>query len=181
MAVVLTSAMGFTSASQATPLTGDQVTVDLNGFLVGGTVGAGTDITLFSGNVLLDFNAGVDGDVFQLSAGRDFPSVISTGDLLTIELGDLDFLGGEILVGFADLFSVFADTTFSITDHSILFSMTDGPGDAGVILSGRFVTRPVAVAVPEPTTLSLFALGAGFLGLIAWRRRRSESSPNAYG
>jgi len=41
-------------------------------------------------------------------------------------------------------------------------------GDGGI---HRFLATPVS-AVPEPTTLPLFATGLGLMALLAWRRRK---------
>jgi hypothetical protein len=53
--------------SQATPLTGDTVTVDVDSgiFTTTATVGAGTDLAV--GITSWDFDAGLDGDTFVLS------------------------------------------------------------------------------------------------------------------
>ena len=88
------------------------------------------------------------------------------GQPLTIALGDLDFSNDEVLVGFSDLFSSFQNTTFSFTQNSLTFNMTDGPIGPGVILSGTFDTA----AIPLPATAPLLAFALA--GVFALRRFR---------
>ena len=162
--VMLLASMG---PAQAATLTGDTVTVDIDSGLgvKSGLVGDGTDIQF--GNALFDFNAGPNGNEFQLTANGSFPEFTSPAGPLTILLSSLDFSGGEVLIGFTNLFSVFQNTSFSFTRNSLTFTMDDGPNGPDVILSGVFQT-----AVPLPAALPLFGTGLAALGVIGWRRKR---------
>lgn len=160
-------------AALATPsfsatLNGDTVGIDINDGTVVTTalVGPGVDKTI--AELEFDFNGGVNGDEFSLSAPRNFSSV-SGGVPLKFTFDSLDFSGGEILVGFADLFSVFSNTVASVDNGKLIISFDDGAGSAGTIISGRYITA--ASQVPLPAGLPLLLSGFGALALMRRRKR----------
>lgn len=157
------------SHSQAATLTGDTVGIALNASAPGNSlVGAGVDLSI--GAIDFDLDTGLNGDQLEISVRGSFNSLSSgSGNPLTITFSDLDFSDGEVLTGFDNLFTVFADTTFSFTDNSLTFQMTDGPV-SGVVLSGTFVTSAVAVPLPAAAPL----LATALIGVFALGRRRRQ-------
>lgn len=175
----VTLLMGFAVPSQAATLTGDNVTVtinDLNGFVASnsGIVGDGTDVAI--GLSLYDLNAGANNNEFVVSFDGSFCGLLNCPGTTTIELTDLNFSGGESLIGFTLLSSVFTDVSWVTTATSILFTFADQPG-IGVMLTGRFDTG--VSAVPVPAALPLLASGLGALGVVGWRRKRKLAQAHA--
>ena len=164
-------ALAATSSNAAT-LTGDNVTVSYNGgeYVGSGVVGAGNDVQIGGG--FHDLDAGVNGDVYQLSWDAGFSGLVyCDGRPATITLSNLNFSGGAVLAGFTLLTSIFANTSISIGANSVTITFTEGGGGPGVVLSGQFVTRPNEV--PLPAALPLLAAGLGALGVVGWRRKKA--------
>jgi hypothetical protein len=176
-AATIFSALALSSAHAAT-LSGDSVSVQLTipGFPPATdtvTVGAGADAFFFGTELAIDFNAGVNGDLFTLTSSADFPDGFFTGpgnaDFL---LSSLDF--GTPLTGFNIIQNFGSGVVDSLTDTSVAFSVVgNNPISRGTFFTAQFITTPVSVAVPLPGTLSLFAAGLASLGVIGWRIRLS--------
>ena len=160
--ILTLSALGVNAAT----LTGDDVTLEISdvGFSQTVTVGAGTDFT--ANAVSWDVDFGADGDELNVSVIGDFPSFGAT----SFELSSLDFSGGEFLTGFANLFSQLQNTSFSLTDSSILFTFDDGPVTNGTVLSGRFET---AAPIPLPAGVWLLLTSLGGLAVVKRRKRHT--------
>lgn len=156
-------------AASAATLSGDTVGIE---FVSGGynnpsvMVGAGIDETLFAFE--FDLDAGANGDEFIFNDNAGF---IPPGSSLV--LYDLDFSGGETLVGFELLYTSLDNLAYTFTDSSITFTYaTSGIGpNIGAAIYGTFITAPSAV--PLPASLPLLIAGIG--GLAAMRRKRRAS------
>ncbi len=153
------------TVSQAATLTGDEVTLTIAdiGFSESTTVGAGFDFNV--GSVTWDLDAGANGDELIVDTSGSFPFFAAT----SFELTGLDFSGGELLVGFSDVFSQMANTVVTFTTDSLLVTFTDGPVADGVTFSGTFDTAPSAV--PLPAGLPMIASGLALLGFLGRRRK----------
>ena len=165
LAVSAVVAAAAATASHAATLTGDEVTLTIAdiGFSESTTVGAGVDFVV--GSVSWDLDAGADGNELIVDTDGTFAGFGAT----SFELTGLDFSGGEILVGFSDIFSQMADTVVTFTADSLLVTFIDGPVDDGVTFSGVFDTRPTAV--PLPAGLPMIASGLALLGFLGRRRK----------
>ncbi|MBL4811099.1 MAG: VPLPA-CTERM sorting domain-containing protein [Rhodobacteraceae bacterium] len=165
-ALALSLAAG--SASAAT-LAGDTVGVSFDPSFYNNpsvSVGAGIDLTISAFE--FDFDAGVNGDELVFNDNGGFFPV---GSSLT--LYDLDFSGGETLVGFDLSYTSLDNLAYTFTDTSITFTYaTSGTGpNFGAAIYGTFLTVPSAV--PLPASLPLLIAGLG--GLTALRRKRRAS------
>ncbi|MBL8448037.1 MAG: PEP-CTERM sorting domain-containing protein [Zoogloeaceae bacterium] len=156
--IAYVSAIGLGSSLAAGPavavaLTGDTITFD------GGPVVVGAGIDRAFGVFAFDFDAGPDGDIFQWTSSA---SGFLGGTPFVPNIFDLDFNDGSTLVGFDLTSTLLSNLSFVVTPDSITFSHTStGFVGPGVVISGRFITT--STAVPEPTALTLVALGlAGF-------------------
>lgn len=173
----LLSLLALGAAAEAATLAGDIVTVNIStGFGTDlGTqivpVGAGVDATFF-GSQNLDFNAGVDGDIFSITSLRSFcgwSSCEGSGDIVTFTLTSLDFgvplLGVNILSGIGGAF------VSSFTPDSVVFQWTEANIPSGTYFTAQFVTGPAPI--PLPASLPLLAIGLA--GLAALRSRRKSA------
>jgi len=123
-------------------------------------VGPGED-TNFFGNQLIDFNAGVDGDIFTIRSTTAFSSIDGAGGRIEWRLTDLDFSEGA-LVGI-DIIQSFSDVSVtSLTATSVTFEYEDIAIPADIYFQARFIP------VPAPSAMALF----GIAGLVGARRRR---------
>ncbi len=164
-------------------LTGDNVVItersllaDNSGvgpFVFSGIVGPGPD-TNSPAPYTYDLDLGPDGNQFQLASAGTFCAYITAScapEAFTITFSDLNFTDGAELVDIAGLFSVFPGTTFTVLANSVTFFMTDTRHDAGVLLSGTFVTRTLA-PIPLPAAGGFLAFGIAGLSFLSLRRRR---------
>ncbi|MEO0634059.1 MAG: VPLPA-CTERM sorting domain-containing protein [Pseudomonadota bacterium] len=162
-----------TFAASAATLTGDSVTVNLTANSNFGTqtvvVGVGPDANYF-GNQNVDLNAGISGDILTLSSTSTFGSIDGVGgDPVVWTFGDLDFSGGETLIGF-NFIQSFSNVVATITANSLTLTYDDVAIPSGIYLQGQFVTSGSQTpAVPLPAS-ALLLLG-GLFGLVTVKRR----------
>jgi hypothetical protein len=93
-------------------------------------------------------------------------------------LSDLNFSGGERLVGFNILSSNFSNTTYFIVGGVLHLLWNENPiagHNAVPVLTGEFLTVPVATT-PIPGTFLLFTSATGVLGALGFARRRFAGS-----
>jgi hypothetical protein len=164
-------------------LAGDSVTIQVTIPPDGGldtltktvTVGAGPDVFFFGFDALaIDFNAGVNGDLFTLTSKFDFSEGFFTGPgKITFDLSSLDF--GIPLTGFDIIQNFGSGSVDSLTATSVSFGLV-GKISQGTIFTAQFITTPVSVAVPLPGTLPLFVGGLAAVGLLGWRKRRKAAA-----
>lgn len=155
------------TVSQAATLTGDDVTLDVAeiGYSSTTTVGAGDEFTI--GAISMDVDA-TPGDELMISSTADLAGLGVT----TFELSDLDFSGGEILVGFVVTFSQLANVVVTFTQDSLKITFDDGAITEGVVLEGMLVTTSLDTpAVPLPAGLPLVASGLALLGFMGRRKK----------
>jgi hypothetical protein len=168
-------------------LTGDAVAVNYNDSVRSnsnrsGTVGAGvgTDITIGGG--FFDFNAGAAGNQFIFRVNDRYCGVAHCSGPLKLSLLDLNFSGGERLVGFTLLSTALRGLSFTFTSTSLIFFATEGRIGRGTVISGIFLTAvpPGDVnpaPVPIPAALPFLAAGLGAMGFMGWRRKRNSATP----
>lgn len=166
------------AAAQAATLAGDTVSVNLStgfggdfGTLSPVLVGAGVDANYF-GNQDLDFNDGVDGDIFSITSLGSFCGMSTcegSGDIVTFTLTSLDF--GGALLGVNILTSIGGAIVSSFTADSVTFQWTEATISAGTYFTAQFVTGPSPI--PLPASLPLLAIGLA--GLAALRSRRKAA------
>jgi hypothetical protein len=171
LAIALAGWFGWAAAPvHAATLDGTTVTVDL---AAGGSdqgtqsllVGAGADGNYF-GNQFLDFNAGINGDIFTITSSGTFCGILCAGGDVVWTLTNLNF--GVPLTGFTVLQDIGPVTIDSLTANSVTFSYADGTGiPNGTYFQAQFVTS----AVPEPSTWAMMLLGFAGLGFMAYRRK----------
>lgn len=173
--------LAFSGQAQSATLTGDLVAVNYNGSSFtnsnrSGIVGVGTDITIGGG--LYDFNAGAAGNQFIFSVNNGYCGVAHCSGPLKLSLLNLNFSGGERLVGFTLLYSALRGLSFTFTSTSLIFFATEGDLWRGTVISGIFLTeapRPVQnipAVVPIPAALPLLGSALGFL---VWMGRRRKN------
>ena len=165
------------AAAEAATLAGDTVSVNLSTGFLGdlGTqsvlVGAGVDATYF-GNQDLDFDDGVDGDIFSITSLFNFcgmSTCAGSGDIVTFTLTSLDF--GVPLLGVNILTSIGGAIVSSFTSDSVTFQWTEASIPQGTYFTAQFVTGPSPI--PLPASLPLLAIGLA--GLAALRSRRKAA------
>ena len=165
------------ATAEASTLDGDTVSVNLSTGLGGdfGTevvlVGAGVDANYFS-NQDLDFNSGVDGDIFSITSLGNYcgmSTCAGSGDIVTFTLTSLDF--GEPLVGVNILTSIGGATVTSLTSDSVTFEWTEAAIPDGTYFTAQFITGPSPI--PLPASMPLLAIGLA--GLAALRSRRKAA------
>jgi hypothetical protein len=160
--------------ANATTLAGDDVTVNLS-TSSGGTAGTQTvrvgpgDDAIYYGVLFLDFNAGVDGDIFTLRSTSPYDGISSgdPNDTVTWTLTSLDF--GAPLTGLTILRDIGPVTIDSLTATSVTFTYHEAHFPADVFFQAQFVTG--VSAVPEPSTWAMMMLGFAGAGVMAYRRR----------
>ena len=174
--------LAFSGQAQSATLTGDLVTVNYNdsNFTNShrtGIVGVGTDITIGGGSY--DFNAG-EGNQFIFRVNDRYCGVAHCSGALKLSLLNLNFSGGEQLVGFNLLSTALGGLTFTFTSTSLIFFATEGRIRRGTVISGIFLTAPppvdIPAAVPIPAALPLLAAGLGAMGVMGWRRKRKSAA-----
>jgi len=163
------------SGVQAATLTGDTINASYPGSPGAVLVGPGVDSSV--GFVQFDYNAGALGDhlVINISSPATFSGVFQSSGTSTVTLSGLNFSGGETLIGFTVLSSIYPITVNILNSSSLSLSWTEGPSfsGGGIFLDGQFVTS--ASPVPLPAALPLFATVLAGGGLIAWRRKRKAA------
>ena len=167
----------FAGQAQSATLTGDLVAVNYNDSIDSfdngsGIVGVGTDVTIGGG--FYDFNAGVGGNEFIFSVNNSFCGVANCAGPIKLSLLNLNFSGGEQLVGFNLLSATLAGLSFTFTSTSLIFLATEGDLAPGAVISGIFQTAPSAV--PIPAALPLLAAGISAMGFMGWRRKRKSAA-----
>ena len=174
--------LAFSGQAQSATLTGDFVEVKYNDSSLAkyngsGSVGVGTDVTIGGG--LYDFNAGAAGNQFIFSVNNGYCGVAHCGGALKLSLLNLNFSGGEKLVGFTLLYTALRGLSFTFTSTSLIFFATEGRLRRGTVISGIFLTAappPGPVdnnpVVPLPAALPLLASA---LGLFVWMGRRRNN------
>lgn len=171
----LVAGLAVTPSAQSASLTGDNLVRAVFGLTNGGVISDssgsvvnGNDVFHF-GVIALDFNDGIDEDIFSLDVAGDFNTWFgSTIFRITLTLSDLNF--DEPLDSITFLNN---PVNASITDQtatSISLVWDDQPIIRGEQLSFRFNSAPVT-AVPLPAALPMLAGALGALGLVARRRR----------
>ena len=169
--------LAFSGQAQSATLAGDLVAVNYNDSILpnnngSGIVGPGTDVTIV--NAFYDFNAGVGGNEFIFSVNNAFCGVAACGGPIKLSLLDLNFSGGEQLVGFTLLSTALSGLSFTLTSTSLIFLATEGNIGPGTVISGIFQTAPFAV--PVPAALPLLAAGISAMGFMGWRRKRKSAA-----
>ena len=173
----------FGLAAQATPVVlGDLVDFDVlstSGPAIDTsfTVINGIDFSFGSHTVDVDVG-GTDGLLITVSPNTGFCGIITcTGGITSFVLSDLDFVGGESLVGFVVSGATSIFVGFDIlSDSSISFNFTDtsfNNGDSSVFVAGTFVTRPSVV--PLPAAGGLLLAGLGLMGTLRLRSKRAPA------
>ena len=177
--------LAFSGQAQSATLTGDLVAVNYNDSIRtnsnrSGFVGAGTDVTIGGG--FYDFNAGAGGNQFNFSINNRYCGVANCNGPIKLSLLDLNFSGGERLVGFTLLSTALSRLSFTFTSTSLIFLAAEGNIRRGTVISGIFLTAPAQVpnipaAVPIPAALPLLAASLGAMGFMGWRRKRKSAAP----
>ena len=175
--------LAFSGQAQSATLTGDFVEVNYNDSRLtknngSGSVGRGTDVTI--GGAFYDFNAGAGGNQFIFSVNKRFCGVAACSGPIKISLLDLNFSGGEKLVGFTLLSKALKGLSFTFTSTSLIFLATEGTIKRGTVISGIFLTAPspvnIPAAVPIPAALPLLAAGISAMGFMGWRRKQKSAA-----
>jgi hypothetical protein len=176
--------LAFSGLAQSATLTGDSVAVNYNDSSLknsngSGIVGAGTDVTIV--NASFNFNAGAEGNKFIFSVNDTFCGVAYCSGPLKLSLLDLNFSGGEKLVGFTLLSTALKKLSFTFTSTSLIFLAAEGNIGRGTVISGIFLTaRPpvpnIPAVVPIPAALPLLAAGLSAMGFVGWRRKRKSAA-----
>lgn len=172
--------LAFSGQAQSATLTGDLVAVNYNDSGLTnsnrtGIVGVGTDVIIGGG--LYDFNAGAAGNQFAFRVNDRYCGVAHCSGPLKLSLLNLNFSGGEQLVGFTLLSTALKGLSFTFTSTSLIFFATEGRIRRGTVISGIFLTAPppvqnIPAAVPIPAALPL--LGSA-LGFFVWMGRRRKN------
>lgn len=175
--------LAFSGQAQSATLTGDLVAVNYNDSSLAnsnrsGIVGVGTDVTIGGG--LYDFNAGAGGNQFIFSVNDRFCGVAHCNGGIKLSLLNLNFSGGEKLVGFTLLSTALSGLSFTFTSTSLIFLATERNIRRGTVISGIFLTAPpvqnIPAAVPIPAALPLLAAGLSAMGFMGWRRKRKSAA-----
>ena len=176
--------LAFSGQAQSATLTGDFVAVNYNDSSLtknngsGIVVAPGTDVTI--GGAFYDFNAGVGGNQFIFSVNNRFCGVAHCNGAIKLSLLNLNFSGGEKLVGFNLLSTALSGLSFTFTSTSLIFLATEGNIRRGTVISGIFLTAPspanIPAAVPIPAALPLLAAGLSAMGFMGWRRKRKSAA-----
>lgn len=178
--------LAFSGQAQSATLAGDLVTVNYNDSSLknsngSGIVGAGKDVTIV--NASYDFNSGGGGNQFIFSVNGAFCGVAHCNGPIKLSLLDLNFSGGEKLVGFTLLSTALSGLTFTFTSTSLIFFATEGNIGRNLgrstVISGIFLTaRPpvpnIPAVVPIPAALPLLAAGLSAMGFMGWRRKKAS-------
>jgi hypothetical protein len=177
--------LAFSSQAQSATLTGDSVAVKYNDSSLAinngsGIVGVGTDVAIGGG--FYDFNAGAGGNQFIFSVNDRYCGVAHCNGAIKLSLLNLNFSGGERLVGFTLLSTALSGLSFTFTSTSLIFLATEGRLRRGTVISGIFLTAPppvdnIPAAIPIPAALPLLAAGFGAMGFMGWRRKRKSAAP----
>jgi len=170
--------LAFSGQAQSATLTGDLVAVNYNdsNFTNSnriGTVSGGTDVTI--GGASYDFNAGA-GNKFIFRVNDKFCGVANCRGAIKLSLLDLNFSGGERLVGFTLLSTALKGLSFTFTSTSLIFVATEGKIKEGIVISGIFLTARspvpnIPAVIPIPAALPLLAAGLSAMGFMGWRRK----------
>ncbi|HUQ35977.1 MAG TPA: hypothetical protein VM144_06315 [Aestuariivirga sp.] len=178
--------LAFSGQAQSATLTGDSVAVNYNDSSLAkyngsGSVGVGTDVTIGGG--IYDFNAGA-GNQFIFSVNNRYCGVAHCGGAIKLSLLNLNFSGGERLVGFTLLSTALRGLTFTFTSTSLIFLATERnigrSTGRSTVISGIFLTAPppvnIPATVPIPAALPLLAAGISAMGFMGWRRKRKSAA-----
>lgn len=175
--------LAFSGQAQSATLTDDLVAVNYNDSILtnsngSGIVGVGTDVTIGGG--FYDFNAGVGGNQFIFSVNNRYCGVAHCSGAIKLSLLNLNFSGGERLVGFDLLSTTLSGLSFTFTSTSLIFLATERRLRRGAVISGFFLTAPppvnIPAAVPIPAALPLLAAGISAMGFMGWRRKRKSAA-----
>ena len=176
--------LSFSGQAQSATLIGDLVAVNYNDSILtknngSGIVGNGTDVTIGGG--FFDFNAGAGGNQFNFSVSKKFCGVAHCGGAIKLSLLDLNFSGGELLIGFTLLSTALKGLSFTFTSTSLIFFATEKKLKRGTVISGIFLTAPppvdnIPATVPIPAALPLLAAGLSAMGFMGWRRKRTSAA-----
>ena len=107
-----------------------------------------------------------DGHIYRLDSNGNVLASISTGfaDLTGLELSN----SGQLLTASSDGEVIMTNTSFS--------SLTSFSVGSQITTFDAFVTPPTVASVPEPASLTLMAIGLGFVAVRISRRRSSRSA-----
>ena len=176
--IATVAVLTFTSSGvQAATLTGDTIIASYPGSPGAVLVGSGVDSSV--GFIQFDYDAGALGDHLVISTNssrfQTFTGMFASSGTSTVTLSSLNFSGGETLIGFTVLSSIYPITVNILNSSSLSLSWTEGPSfsGGGIFLDGQFITS--ASPVPLPAALPLFATVLAGGGLIAWRRKRKAA------
>ena len=125
-------------------------------------------------NQFLDFNAGINGDIFTITSTDSYCGVGCVGNVVWT-LTNLNF--GAPLIGFTILQDIGAVTIDLLTANSVTqkkkktstFHYADTSIPEGTYFQAQFVTG--VSAVPEPSTWAMLILGFAGVSFLAYRRR----------
>jgi hypothetical protein len=181
---------GLSFSSNAT-LIGDSVEATINGssvFTVNndfgtGVVGLGVDLTANATDVFLQnwnftvdvFDSGFSLGWTETTKADQFGNISGSSDLLSITISDFDWIGPQLNISnvILDSFnssSGNSNTLFSFTNDSVTVNFS--AMNNSDMYTFNIDTTPAVNAVPEPSTLAIFALG--MIGL-ASRRYKKQS------
>jgi hypothetical protein len=175
--------LAFSGQAHSATLTGDLVAVNYNDavdeFNNGSGIVGPDEVDVNIGGGLYDFNAGTLGNEFIFSVDDNYCGVAHCKGAIKLSLLNLNFSGGERLVGFTLLSTALVGLSFTFTSTSLVFLATEGDiKKKDAVIYGIFLTAPSAnipAAVPIPAALPLLAAGLSAMGFMGWRRKRKSA------